>query len=200
MGRTGAMHAVEQEGIVPDLMAVAKGLGGGYQAIGAVLVQHKIHDVFARGSGRFMHGHTYMGHPVACAAALQVQRIVQRDQLVDAARIQGLALRGRLEAALGGHRHVGDIRGRGLLQAFEIVADRGDKSPFDPALQLNARVREQAMARGLLVYAMGGTIDGRRGDHILLAPPFTVQDKDLDLIIDRLADALDAAFASLPSA
>lgn len=200
MGRTGVMHAVEQEGIVPDLMAVAKGLGGGYQAIGAVLVQRKIHDAFARGSGRFMHGHTYMGHPVACAAALQVQRIVQRDQLVDAARLQGHALHGRLAAALGGHRHVGDIRGRGLLQAFEIVADRSDKIPFAPTLQLNARIREQAMARGLLVYAMGGTIDGRRGDHILLAPPFTVQDKDLDLIIDRLADAIDAVFASLPSA
>ena len=197
MGRTGAMHAVEQEGIVPDLMAVAKGLGGGYQAIGAVLVHRKIHDVFALGSGRFMHGHTYMGHPVACAAALEVQRILQRDNLVEASRVQGAALRSRLQAAFGAHENVGDIRGRGLLQAIELVSDRDDKGPFDPRLQLNARIRDQAMARGLLVYSMGGTIDGQRGDHVLLAPPFTVQDDDLDAIVARLADAVSAALASL---
>ncbi|WP_421955098.1 aspartate aminotransferase family protein [Polaromonas sp.] len=200
MGRTGTLHAVEQEGMVPDLMAVAKGLGGGYQAIGAVLAQRKIHDVFAHGSGQFMHGHTYIGHPVACAAALEVQRILQREHLVEASRVHGLALHRKLQAAFSSHPHVGDIRGRGLFQAIELVADRQTKQPFAPQLQLNARIREQAMARGLMVYAMGGTIDGRQGDHILLAPPFIVEDRDLDAIVTRLADAVDAALAALPSA
>ncbi|MFC6279781.1 MULTISPECIES: aspartate aminotransferase family protein [Polaromonas] len=200
MGRTGTLHAVEQESMVPDLMAVAKGLGGGYQAIGAVLAQRKIHDVFAHGSGQFMHGHTYIGHPVACAAALEVQRILQREHLVEASRVHGLALQRKLQAAFSRHPHVGDIRGRGLFQAIELVADRQSKQPFAPQLQLNARIREQAMARGLMVYAMGGTIDGRQGDHILLAPPFIVEDRDLDAIVTRLADAVDAALAALPSA
>lgn len=199
MGRTGTLHAVEQEDIVPDLMAVAKGLGGGYQAIGAVLVHHKIYDVFARGSGQFMHGHTYIGHPVACAAALEVQRILKRDHLVEASRVQGNALHNKLQAAFGTHAQVGDIRGRGLFQAIELVADRNNKLPFEPRLRLNARIRDQAMARGLMVYAMGGTIDGKRGDHILLAPPFIVHDNDLDTIVARLADALDAALAGLPA-
>lgn len=199
MGRTGTLHAVEQEDIVPDLMAVAKGLGGGYQAIGAVLVHHKIYDVFARGSGQFMHGHTYIGHPVACAAALEVQRILKRDHLVEASRVQGNALHNKLQAAFGTHAQVGDIRGRGLFQAIELVADRNNKLPFEPRLRLNARIRDQAMARGLMVYAMGGTIDGKRGDHILLAPPFIVHDSDLDTIVARLADALDAALAGLPA-
>lgn len=180
-------------------MAVAKGLGGGYQAIGAVLVHHKIYDVFARGSGQFMHGHTYIGHPVACAAALEVQRILKRDHLVEASRVQGNALHNKLQAAFGTHAQVGDIRGRGLFQAIELVADRNNKLPFEPRLRLNARIRDQAMARGLMVYAMGGTIDGKRGDHILLAPPFIVHDSDLDTIVARLADALDAALAGLPA-
>lgn len=200
MGRTGTLHAVEQESMVPDLMAVAKGLGGGYQAIGAVLAQRKIHDVFAHGSGQFMHGHTYIGHPVACAAALEVQRILQREHLVEASRVHGLALQRKLQAAFSSHPHVGDIRGRGLFQAIELVADRQTKQPFAPQLQLNARIREQAMARGLMVYAMGGTIDGRQGDHILLAPPFIVEERDLDAIVTRLADAVDAALAAMPSA
>ena len=200
MGRTGTLHAVEQEGMVPDLMAVAKGLGGGYQAIGAVLAQRKVHDVFAHGSGQFMHGHTYIGHPVACAAALEVQRVLQREHLVEASRVHGLALQRKLQAAFSSHPHVGDIRGRGLFQAIELVADRQSKQPFAPQLQLNARIREQAMACGLMVYAMGGTIDGRQGDHILLAPPFIVEDRDLDAIVTRLADAVDAALAALPSA
>jgi len=199
MGRTGTLHAVEQEGIVPDLMAVAKGLGGGYQAIGAVLVHHNVYDIFARGSGQFMHGHTYIGHPVACAAALEVQRILKRDHLVEASHVQGIALHNKLEAAFGAHAQVGDIRGRGLFQAIELVADRSNKLPFEPRLRLNARIREQAMIRGLMVYAMGGTIDGQRGDHIMLAPPFIVQDSDLDVIVARLAEALDAALAGLPA-
>ncbi len=197
MGRTGTLHAVEQEGIVPDLLAIAKGLGGGYQPIGAVLVQGRIIDALLGGSGFFQHGHTYLGHPVACAAALAVQRIVQRDGLLDAVKRQGLGLTARLRAKFGAHPHVGDIRGRGLFQAIELVTDRASKSTFDPALRLYAKVKAEAMARGLMVYPMGGTIDGKNGDHVLLAPPFIVTDGELDMIVDRLAAAVDAAIASV---
>ena len=193
MGRTGSLHAIDQEGIVPDLMAIAKGLGGGYQPIGAVLVQGRIYEAFTQGSGQFMHGHTYLGHPVACAAALAVQRVLQRDGLVEASRVQGAALAQRLQAAFGHHPHVGDVRGRGLFQGVEFVQHKEDKRPFAPGAKVHARVRDEALARGLMVYAMGGTIDGQQGDHVLLAPPFTVQDADLDDIVMRLADAVDAA-------
>ena len=193
MGRTGTLHACEQEGVVPDLLTIAKGLGGGYQPIGAVLAQGRIVDTFARGSGMFHHGHTYIGHAVACAAALAVQQVIERDGLLERVRRQGHGLAERLHAALGAHPHVGDIRGRGLFWGIELVRDRGGKAPFDPALRLHAAIRREAMARGLMVYPMGGTIDGRLGDHVLLAPPFIVGDAELDAIVERLADAIDAA-------
>ncbi len=197
MGRTGTLHACSAEGVVPDLLIVAKGLGGGYQPIGAVLAQARIVDAFANGSGAFQHGHTYLGHPAACAAALAVQRVIARDRLVERARSQGLALRERLHGAFGDHPNVGDIRGRGLFQAIELVADRATREPFDPAHRLHARIKAQAMANGLMVYPMGGTIDGIRGDHVLIAPPFTVTDRDLDRIVERLAAATAAALESL---
>jgi adenosylmethionine-8-amino-7-oxononanoate aminotransferase len=196
MGRTGSLHAVEQEGVAPDLIAIAKGLGGGYQPIGGVLVADKIVGAIGRGSGFFQHGHTYIGHPTACAAALAVQKVIQRDHLLTAVRRQGLGLRDRLNAAFAHHPHVGDIRGRGLFMALELVEDRSTKEPFDPALRLHARVKAEAMARGLMVYPMGGTIDGRRGDHVLLAPPFIVTDNELETIVERLSAAVDAALAT----
>ncbi len=196
MGRTGTLHAVEQEGVAPDLMAIAKGLGGGYQPIGAVLVGEKIIAALDKGSGFFQHGHTYIGHPVACAAALAVQKVIQRDNLLAAVRRQGAGLSQRLAARFGNHPNIGDIRGRGLFMALELVADRATKEPFDPGWRLYARVKAEAMARGLMVYPMGGTIDGRRGDHVLLAPPFIVTDNDLDEIVGRLAGAIEAALAS----
>jgi adenosylmethionine-8-amino-7-oxononanoate aminotransferase len=196
MGRTGTLHAVEQEGIAPELIAIAKGLGGGYQPIGAVLVGEKIIDALGKGSGFFQHGHTYIGHPVACAAALAVQKVIQRDDLLAAVRRQGQGLRERLRSAFDGHPHVGDIRGRGLFMALELVRDRVTKEVFDPALRLHARIKAEAMARGLMVYPMGGTIDGRQGDHVLLAPPFIVTDNELDEIVGRLAGAVDGALAS----
>ena len=195
MGRCGSLHACEQEGIAPDIEVVAKGLGAGYQPIGAVLVQQKIHDAFSRGSGFFQHGHTYIGHPVACAAALEVQRILRDDKLIDNVSKQGAYLIGSLRERFGNHRHVGDIRGRGLFVGVEFVRERASKAPFDPVLQVNARVKREAMARGLLVYPMGGTIDGRLGDHVLIAPPFTIDETHVDLIVDRLAQAVDAGLA-----
>ena len=192
MGRTGTLHAVEQEGVAPDLITIAKGLGGGYAPIGAVLVSDGIRAALAAGSGFFQHGHTYIGHPVACAAALAVQRVIVRDNLLLAVQRQGAGLRERLQHAFGTHRHVGDIRGRGLLFALELVADRAGKTPFDPSLKIHARVKAEAMARGLCVYPMGGTLDGQRGDHVLLAPPFIVTDDELDMLVERLRAAIDA--------
>ncbi len=191
MGRTGTLHACEQDGIAPDLLVIAKGRGGGYQPIGAVLLQQTIFDAFAGGSGFFQHGHTYLGHAVACAASLEVQRVIKRDNLLDNVKRRGAGLMTRLQERFGNHHHIGDIRGRGLFQAIELVRDRATKAPFDPALRLHARIKKQAMANGLMVYPMGGTIDGQRGDHVLLAPPFIVTDADLDAIVERLGSAVD---------
>jgi adenosylmethionine-8-amino-7-oxononanoate aminotransferase len=195
MGRTGSLHACTQEGVSPDLMVIAKGLGGGYQPIGAVLVAQKIVDAMRGGSGFFQHGHTYLAHALSCAAALAVQRIIKRDRLVDRVRVQGDRLMAALGERFGNHRAVGDIRGRGLFQAIELVQDRASKAPYDPAIRLNARIKQEALARGLMVYPMGGTIDGRSGDHVLLAPPFTVADAEIDMIVERLGEAVDAAVA-----
>jgi adenosylmethionine-8-amino-7-oxononanoate aminotransferase len=195
MGRTGSLHAVEQEGVVPDMVVVAKGLGGGYQPIGAVLASERVVAPIRAGSGLFQHGHTYIGHPTAAAAALAVQRIIQRDDLLKVVRQRGRYLRAALDARLGAHPNVGDIRGRGLFLGIELVADRASKAPFDPELRLHAAVKSQAMAHGLMVYPMGGTIDGRSGDHILLAPPFIVSEPQLDEIVDRLAAALAVTLA-----
>jgi adenosylmethionine-8-amino-7-oxononanoate aminotransferase len=193
MGRTGTLHACEQEGIAPDLMTIAKGLGGGYQPIGATLVSEKIFRAFEQGSGFFQHGHTYLGHPVACAAALAVQRVIKRDRLLDNVVAMGAQLSRRLHERFGNHPFVGDIRGRGLFQAIEIVADRSTKAPFDPALKLHAKVKAEAMARGLMVYPSGGTADGTAGDHVLLAPPFIIDAATIDAVVERLGDAVDAA-------
>jgi adenosylmethionine-8-amino-7-oxononanoate aminotransferase len=193
MGRTGTLHACTQEGVAPDLMTVAKGLGGGYQPIGAMLVAGKVHDAIAQGSGSFMHGHTYMAHAVACAASLAVLDTIRDDKLLDNVKAMGRRLSDRLTERFGNHHHVGDVRGRGLFHAIELVADRASKQPFDPALKLNVRIKTEAMARGLLVYPMGGTIDGKRGDHVLLAPPYIATAGDIDMIVERLGEAVDAA-------
>jgi adenosylmethionine-8-amino-7-oxononanoate aminotransferase len=193
MGRTGTLHACAQEGVSPDLMTIAKGLGGGYQPIGAVLLSRAIFEAFAGGSGFFQHGHTYMGHPMAAAAGLAVQQVIRRDRLLDNVAAMGERLRRRLEERFANCAEVGDIRGRGLFQGVELVADRASKAPFDPALKLHARVKREAMARGLMVYPMGGTIDGKSGDHVLLAPPFVVEAGQIDTIVERLGDAVEAA-------
>jgi adenosylmethionine-8-amino-7-oxononanoate aminotransferase len=196
MGRTGTLHACEQEGIAPDLMAIAKGLGGGFAPIGAVLVRDKIVAAFAEGTGFFQHGHTYLGHPLACAGALAVQQVIRRDALLANVKAQGTHLTRRLKERFGNHHHVGDVRGRGLFQAIELVRDRASKQPFEPAHKLHARIKKQSMARGLMVYPMGGTVDGVSGDHVVIAPPFIAQARDIDEIVARLGDAVDAAIAS----
>jgi adenosylmethionine-8-amino-7-oxononanoate aminotransferase len=181
-------------------MTIAKGLGGGYQPIGATLLSRKIFDAFAGGSGFFHHGHTYMSHPMACAAGLAVQEVIRRDRLLDNVRAMGARLAQRLNDRFHNHAHVGDIRGRGLFMALELVEDRSTKAPFEPKLKLNARVKREAMARGLMVYPSGGTLDGARGDHVLLAPPFIVDAPAIDTIVERLGDAVDAAIAGIGTA
>ena len=193
MGRTGTLHACEQEGIAPDLMTIAKGLGGGYQPIGAVLVSGAIREAMRAGSGFFQHGHTYMGHPMAAAAGLAVQETIRRDKLLDNVRAMGALLEARLTERFGNHHHVGDIRGRGLFRAIELVEDRASKRPFAASRKVNAAIKRAAMARGLMVYPMGGTIDGVNGDHVLVAPPFIVDETDIERIVSRLGDAVDAA-------
>ena len=192
MGRCGTLWAFEQEGVVPDLAAIAKGLGAGYQPIGAVMVSGQIHDTIVAGSGFFQHGHTYLGHAAACAGALAVQRRLHDDGLLARVAPLGALLEQKLRAAFGAHAHVGDIRGRGLFWGLELVADKTAKTPFDPALRVHARVKKAALEAGLMCYPMGGTLDGARGDHVLLAPPFIVEERQLDELVGRLGGALDA--------
>ena len=193
MGRTGTMYAIEQDGVAPDIVAVAKGLAAGYQPIGAVLAHRTIVDCIRNGSGAFQHGHTYIGHPVAAAAALAVQQVIERDDLLARVRSRGATLRRMLGDVFGVHEHVGDIRGRGLLLALEFVQDRSTKEPFAPERRLHAAIKAKAMENGLMVYPMGGTIDGQTGDHVLLAPPFIATAADLSEIVSRLADAVEVA-------
>ena len=165
--------------------------------IGALLIRDKVFDTVAEGSGAFQHSHTYMGHPLSCAAALAVQRAIRRDDLLANVSAQGAYLSRRLKERFGNHAFVGDVRGRGLFQGLELVADRDSKVPFDPKLELHVRIKREAMARGLMVYSMGGTVDGTRGDHVLLAPPYIVDGSLVDTIVERLGNAIDAATAKI---
>ena len=196
MGRTGTLFACEQDGISPDIGTIAKGLGAGYQPIGAMLCSAAIYDAIAAGSGFFQHGHTYMGHPTAAAAACAVLDAIEARGLLAQVRARGDALDARLRGALGRHPHVGDIRGRGLFRGVELVADRETKAPFDPARKLHAKVKAAAFEAGLICYPMGGTVDGVQGDHILLAPPYVIEEPQLDELVEKLAGALDAALAA----
>jgi adenosylmethionine-8-amino-7-oxononanoate aminotransferase len=194
-GRTGSFLACEQEGVAPDIVTLAKGLGGGYQPIAAVMCTADVYRTIVEGSGSFVHGHTYSAHPLACAAALAVQQVIRDDCLLDNVVARGAQLRDRLAARFGNHPHVGDVRGRGLLQAIELVEHRDDKTPFSPERRIGARIKREAMALGLMVYPGAGTIDGVCGDHVLLAPPYGVDAETVDLIVERLGLAVDAAVA-----
>ncbi len=193
MGRTGRLFACEEDGVMPDIVTIAKGLGGGYQPIGATLCTQRIRDAIVGGSGFFQHGHTYIGHAIACAAALAVQETIEDEGLLVQVRARGERLQAELKRVFAEHPHVGDVRGRGLLVGVELVEDRASKAPFDPARRVHARVKAEAFARGLIVYPMGGTVDGRRGDHVLLAPPFIASEAEIDEVVARLAAALSSA-------
>ncbi|HEY4071087.1 MAG TPA: aspartate aminotransferase family protein [Sphingomicrobium sp.] len=195
-GRTGTFLSCEQDGVVPDIVTLGKGLGAGYQPVGAVVCTRGVYETIAGGSGALMHGQTYNAHPVGCAAALAVQRVIRDERLLERVREAGSRLMGLLKARFGNHPYVGDIRGRGLLLGIELVADRETKAPFDPEVALHQRAKSEAFARGLLIYPGGGTVDGRSGDHILLAPPYNVTDDELEMIVDLLAQTLEAVLPS----
>jgi len=196
MGRCGTLYACEQEGVVPDLVCIGKGLGAGYQPIGALLASARIYDAVIAGSGFFQHGHTYTGHATACAAALAVQRAVKSRGLLNAVRQRGAGLEARLRERLGGHKHVGDIRGRGLFWGLELVQDRVSKQAFDPKRKINSRLKLKALENGLMCYPMGGTIDGIAGDHVMLAPPYVISEAQLDEAVEKLAISIDQVLAA----
>lgn len=200
MGRTGHLFACDEDGVAPDMLTIAKGLGAGYQPIGALLVSGAIYDAIAQGSGFFQHGHTYMGHPMAAAAANAVLSEIEDRDLLAAVRQQGDLLDRSLRERLGQHPHVGDIRGRGLFRGVELVEDRETKRPFDPSLRLHARIKALAFEAGLICYPMGGTIDGRLGDHVLLAPPYIISDAEIAELVDKLSGAIDGAIAGAQAA
>ena len=195
-GRTGTFLSCEQDEVVPDIVTLGKGLGAGYQPIGALMCAREVYEVVARGSGALKHGQTYNAHPVGCAAGLAVQRVIKRDNLLNRVDEAGAKLRAMLEDRFGKHPNIGDIRGRGLLLAMELVADRSTKAPFDPALAMHQRIKADAFERGLLVYPGSGTIDGRNGDHVLLAPPYNVTDDELEMIVDLLGQTMDSVLPS----
>lgn len=190
MGRTGRLFACEYDAVRPDMITIAKGLGAGYQPIGAMLCSGEIYAAVENGSGFFQHGHTYMGHPVACAAANAVVTKLTKGGMVERAEKIGSYLEKALHAEFGQHPHVGDIRGRGMFRGLEFVADRSDKSPFDPARSIAARLKANAMENGLICYPMNGTIDGKRGDHVLLAPPFISTETQIDELVGKLSKSL----------
>ena len=200
MGRTGTLFASEQEGIAPDIVCIAKGLGAGIQPIGAMMCNGEIYDAIASGSGFFQHGHTYIGHPTACAAGLAVLREIESRDLLANVVSAGGRLKSALEAAFGQHPHVGDIRGRGLFLGLELVGDKETKAPFDPAAKINGVIKKAAMAEGLMVYPMGGTVDGRSGDHVLIAPPFFIGDAEIEEITGKLVRAFGRALPAGPAA
>lgn len=200
MGRTGHLFACEAEGIAPDILCIAKGLGAGYQPIGAMLCSSKVYQAIADGSGFFQHGHTYLGHPVAAAAGLAVVQELLEGDLVTQARNRGTYLEQQLRSRFAQHPHIGDIRGRGMFWGLEFVADRDSKTTFDPANGLAGKLKKAAFAEGLICYPMPGTRDGRNGDHILLAPPFIASEAELDGALDALSRAIDSTLATVQAA
>ena len=196
MGRTGHLFACEADAVAPDILCIAKGLGAGYQPIGAMLASGRIYRAIEEGSGFFQHGHTYIGHPTAAAAGHAVVSALVDRGLVARSAQMGERLMDALVDRFGQHPHVGDIRGRGLFLGLELVEDRERKTPFAPERRLNAVLKKAAFARGLVCYPMGGTLDGRRGDHVLLAPPFILEDAQIGEIVDKLSGALDDALAA----
>lgn len=196
MGRTGSLFACTQDGVAPDILCIAKGLGAGYQPIGAMLCTRQIYATIENGTGFFQHGHTYLGHPTAAAAGVAVVNAMLDRNLIPRVKTQGDTLMAALQARFGQHPNVGDIRGRGLFQGVELVADRDSKLPFDPSRKIAAKIKAAAFEAGMICYPMSGTIDGQTGDHVLLAPPFIISDDQIDELVQKLASAVETALHS----
>ena len=190
MGRTGYHFACAEDQVAPDIIAIAKGLGAGYQPIGAMIASTRIYDTIVEGSGFFQHGHTYVAHVAACAGALAVQRVIQEENLLNNVKVRGEQLRQLLREQFSTHPHVGDVRGRGLFIGVEFVQDRISKAPFDPQLKIYAQLKASGMQHGILTYPSGGTVDGVRGDHVLLAPPFICTEGDIERIAELFGRAV----------
>ncbi|ORY69815.1 aminotransferase, class III [Pseudomassariella vexata] len=199
MGRTGTLHAWEQEGVMPDIQALGKGLGGGYQPVSAILVSGKITQVMEAKGVAFTHGHTYQDHPVACAAALKVQQIIQRDNLLSNVQRQGQYLEKLLRTKLRDHPYVGDIRGRGLFWGIEFVRDLVTKEPFDPKLQLAYRIHEMAMSPpyNTVLYYGQGCAGNRKGDHVMIMPAYNVTEGVLESIAEKTVAVIQRVFEAL---
>ncbi len=199
MGRCGKLHAWQDEGVVPDIQTFGKGLGGGYQPVAAVLVSERVVDVLMDGGGQFIHGQTYQGMPVQAAAALEVQRIKRETHLMDNVMVQGAYLEACLRRLLGNHPNVGDIRGRGLFWGLEFVKDKETKEPFDPKLCVAQRVQDAALLPpfNMTIYPGTGGVDGRRGDHVILSPPYTITKGDVEHIAKVTSDVVKQVFLKL---
>ena len=191
MGRTGSLFACEEENIIPDIVTIAKGLGAGYQPIGAMLCQDFIYDTIANGSGFFQHGHTYLGHPIACAASLAVLTKLINENMCEKVKNKGEILQKILEQDLGQNQFVGDIRGRGLFRGVEIVKDKSTKEPFSRKLNIANNIKKEALNLGLICYPMQGTVDGIIGDHILIAPPFIINEDEINEISSKLKTTIE---------
>jgi len=191
MGRTGSLFACEEENIIPDILTIAKGLGAGYQPIGAMLCQDFIYESIANGSGFFQHGHTYLGHPIACAASLAVLTKLINENMCKKVKDKGEILQKILERDLGQSQFVGDIRGRGLFRGIEIVKDRSTKEPFSKKLNVANKIKKEALNLGLICYPMQGTVDGVIGDHILIAPPFIINEDEINEISSKLKTTIE---------
>ena len=194
MGRTGYLYACNADNIAPDILCIAKGLGAGYQPIGAMLCTSHIYECIENGSGLFQHGHTYLGHPVAAAAANAVIKKLINNDLVSRSAEKGKKLSNMLESKFSQHPNVGDIRGRGLFQGIEFVEDRETKKSLDPDLKFATKLKMNAFEAGLICYPMSGTRDGKNGDHVLLAPPFIIEDSQMDELIEKLDSAILKTF------
>jgi len=191
MGRTGTLFAAKYEGITADLLTIAKGLGAGYVPIGALMVSKEIYSTIQNGTGFFQHGHTYMCHTLASATALTVQTVIERDGLLNQVKTLGKTLGQALKTTFGEHPNIGDIRGRGFFWGLELVQDKASKTPFDPAKTVNSLIKKAAMDAGLMCYPMGGTIDGKCGDHIMISPPFILTEAQIDELVTKLKTAVD---------
>ena len=190
MGRTGPLFACDEEKIIPDIITIAKGLGAGYQPIAAMMCQNFIYDAINQGSGFFQHGHTYLGHPIACAASLAVVNKLIKESFYEKVIRKGKYLQKKLEITLGQNEYIGDIRGRGLFRGVELVQNRETKEPFPKNFNIAGKIKKRSLDLGLICYPMQGTVDGTIGDHILIAPPFIINENEMNEICQKLKTSI----------
>jgi adenosylmethionine-8-amino-7-oxononanoate aminotransferase len=195
-GRCGTWRALEHDGVVPDIMAVGKGLAGGYIPLAATIFRKQLGDTILSAHGSFLTGHTYSGHTTACAAGLAVQRLIERESLVSRVRTRGEALRRELQDALKRFDEVGDVRGRGFLVGIELVRDRATREPFPAERALSHTIGRRAFEDGLICYPCAGNVAGIMGDTIIVAPPYNASEAELTQITEKLAGAIGRTLAT----